>query len=253
MKLTKIQREVLELLENGAVMTIDCYNMPSIGDRNLSPQTRYFLTDKRLVTRKDKTKSVETKGNGFVITDKGRNVLSKNPSPKKRKVSRILKKEKTCPDCKWIKSIDDFVTIYGVKNPRGKYCQECFDKHQREHAISLMEGRDFCLYCGNKIKKAYDWTPEGNSERTYLHLDHMDPVSLGGEDSERNAVYCCVSCNLKKGNKLYSDWLNELKPECRDISREIYIQKHGREPEGFRPSENVIVLAVDLADIYEKL
>lgn len=244
MKLTKVQREVLELLENGALMTIDCYNMPSIGNRNLSPQTRYFLTEKRLVTRKDKTKSVEAKGNGFIITDKGRNVLAENPPPTKRKVSRILKKEKACPNCKLIKSIDEFVTIYGVKNPRGKYCQACFEMHQREHAISLMEGRDFCLYCGSRIEKAYDWTPEGNSERTYLHLDHMDPVSLGGEDSQTNTVYCCVSCNLKKGNKLYSDWLKELKPECREISRKIYIQKHGREPEGFKPLENMIVITV---------
>ena len=246
MKLTKTQREVLELLDNGAVMTIDCYNMPSIEDRQLSPQTRYFLTEKRLVTKKDKSKSVESKNNGFIITEKGRKVLSENSLPKKRKPSRIIKSEKICPNCKHIKSIDEFVTIYGFKNPRGKYCQGCFNKHQQGHVTYLMESRDFCLYCGEKIKKAYDWTPEGNSKRTYLHLDHMDPLSLGGELSKKNTVYCCVSCNLKKGNKLYSDWLTELAPEYRDLSRKIYIQKHGREPEDFKSSDNLTVFTINL-------
>lgn len=238
MKLTKVQREVLELLESGAVMVIDSYNMPSIKGRNLSPQTRYTLTEKRLVSRKDKSKPVDAKGNGFIITEKGRRVLANNPPPKARKASNIIKKEKTCPECKLVKPIDDFVSIYGVKNPRGKYCKSCFELHQQQHAISLMEGRDYCLYCGRKIEKAYDWTLEGKSEKTYLHLDHMDPLSLGGEDSETNTVYCCVECNLQKGNKPYSEWLMELTPDCREVARSIYIKKHGRAPEDYKPSHN---------------
>ena len=252
-KLTKIQREVLELLNDGAMMVIDVHNMPSIGDRVLSPQTRYSLTEKRLITRMDKSKSVESKGNGFVITEKGRRVLNVNPPPRKRKANTVHKKDKTCPECKQHKPITEFVTIYGFKNPRGKYCKTCFELHQKQHAMSLMEGRDYCLYCGRKIEKAYDWTSEGNSERTYLHRDHMDPISLGGEDSERNTVYCCVECNLKKGNKLFSDWLMELKPECREISQSIYIQKHGRVPEEFKPADNNIVLMINLDDMTKKL
>lgn len=234
-------------------MVIDVHNMPSINDRALSPHTRYSLTEKRLITRKDKSKSVETKGNGFVITEKGKRALAENPPPGKRKASVILKKEKTCPGCKQLKPINEFVSIYGVKNPRGKYCKSCFELHQKQHAMSLMEGRDYCLYCGRKIEKAYDWTPEGNSERTYLHRDHMDPVSLGGEDSERNTVYCCVECNLQKGNKHYTDWLMELKPDYREISRSIYMQKHDRTPEGFKPSDNNIVLKIDLDDVFKGL
>ena len=70
-KLTKIQLQVLELLEQGAMMVIDAMNMASIGDRNIAPQTRYFLTNSRLVTRKDKTKAITTSGNGYVISKKG--------------------------------------------------------------------------------------------------------------------------------------------------------------------------------------
>ena len=253
MKLTKAQREVLQLLENGEVMTVDRYNMASIGERNIAQQTRYFLSYNRLVSRKDKTSSVESSGNGFIITDKGRMLLAASPRPKKRDFSKILEKEKICPGCGLITSIGEFVTIYGVKNPRGKYCQSCFKEHQRQHAISLMDGRDFCLYCSTQIYKAYDWTPDGKSERTYLQLDHMDPLSLGGEDSENNTVYCCTACNLKKGDKPFVQWLDELKPECREISRKIYVEKHKREPETFEPSSNEIVVTIDLGDVLGKL
>ena len=140
------------------------------------------------------------------------------------------------------------MTIYGFSNPRGKYCKSCFLIRQREHVISLMEGRDFCLYCGEKIEKVYDWTPEGKSSRMYLHLDHMDPISLGGEDSERNTVYCCVHCNLKKGNMLFATWLEKLKPEYRELSRKVYVEQHGRKPEEFAPLSSGIVISIDLSE-----
>lgn len=139
-------------------------------------------------------------------------------------------KEIKCGGCKIIKPVDEFVTIYGYANPRGKYCFNCFARRQQEHATLLMEGRDFCLYCGIKIYKAYDWTKDGNSKCTYLHQDHMDPLSLGGEDFEGNTVYCCVSCNQKKGNLPFTKWLQKLKPKFRQISRRIYIDKHDFPP-----------------------
>lgn len=77
-KLTKHQREILDLLNQGYMIEIDKYNMSSICGLNISSQTRYFLTMNRYISRKDKTKSVETKGNGFIITDKGKKVLEFN-------------------------------------------------------------------------------------------------------------------------------------------------------------------------------
>ena len=166
---------------------------------------------------------------------------------------RTRRKDKNCPGCGLIQDIGAFVTIYGVKNPRGKYCKNCFKDHQREHAMSLMDGRAFCLYCGTTIEKAYDWTPEGKSARTYLHLDHMDPISLGGDDSDMNTVYCCVACNHKKGNKLFTDWLAELKPEYREIARNIYTEKHHREPEVFRPINHEFTITIDCGDVLDDL
>jgi hypothetical protein len=74
-RLTKLQREILEALQGGGLITIDRYNMPWLAERALSPQTRYFLTENRLIERRDKTRSVETEGNGFILSTKGLAVL----------------------------------------------------------------------------------------------------------------------------------------------------------------------------------
>jgi CRISPR/Cas system Type II protein with McrA/HNH and RuvC-like nuclease domain len=43
-----------------------------------------------------------------------------------------------------------------------------------------------CVYCGSK---------------KHLTIDHVLPKSRGGDNSWKNLVTCCLSCNLKKGNK----------------------------------------------------
>lgn len=75
MKLTKVQKEVLTLLDSGEILEVDSMNLTKIGDRDVAFSTRTFLTKNRLVTRKDKSKAVTTKGNGFVISDKGKQTL----------------------------------------------------------------------------------------------------------------------------------------------------------------------------------
>lgn len=248
-KLTKIQQEVLELLEDGNILVIDRMNMASIEKRNVASNTRYFLTDNKLVTSKDKSKSIHTKGNGFIISEKGHNVLISNKNIIRRGTPKILLEEKKCAKCDIVKPITSFVSIYGFKNPRGKYCDNCFSVIQQEHAITLMEGRDSCLYCGKKIAKVYDWTINGKSTKTYLHRDHMDPLSLGGEDSEDNTVYCCVNCNTKKGNKTFVAWLKNLEPKYAALAREVYIEKHKCIPEHFKPSPTELVITFSVQQI----
>ena len=245
-RLTKIQQEVLELLYDGSIMTIDRMNLASIADKDVAPNTRYFLTDNKLVTRKDKTKSINTKGNGYIISEKGLQTLNENRNIKRIGTPRILLEEKKCGRCKIIKPTSSFVSIYGFKNPRGKYCYDCFLEIQQEHAISLMEGRNFCLYCGEVISKVYDWKVDGKSAKTYLHRDHMNPLSLGGEDTDDNTVYCCTNCNIKKGNKNFIEWLKLLEPDYSKLAREVYIQKHKYIPEDFKPSptETIITLII---------
>lgn len=43
-----------------------------------------------------------------------------------------------------------------------------------------------CVYCGSK---------------KHLTIDHVLPKSRGGDNTWKNLVTCCLSCNLKKGNK----------------------------------------------------
>lgn len=243
-RLTKIQIEVLELLSDGNIIKIDKTNSSSIGSIDIASNTRYFLIKNRLMERKDKTKSIYSGDNGYIISEKGRNILNVTRNIKRRGKPKILLEEKKCRKCNFIKPISYFVSVYGFKNPRGKYCYECFLAIEQEHVINLMEGRDFCLYCGKIIRKAYDWTIEGKSIKTYVHSDHMDPLSLGGQDNNRNTVYCCTSCNRKKGNTSFVEWLKLLKPRNFSLAREIYIQKHKHSPEKFKPQlmETVIVI-----------
>jgi hypothetical protein len=65
----------------------------------------------------------------------------------------------------------------------------------------------------------------------------MDPLSLGGEDSLRNAVYCCFQCNGKKKNKPFQRWLAELSEPIRERCRALYILKHEHDPESFEPGD----------------
>ena len=75
MQLTKLQKEILEKLRNGNIITIDHANMAYLGQNVIQPQTRYFFTNNRLITRLDKTKAIEAKGNGYVISPKGLEIL----------------------------------------------------------------------------------------------------------------------------------------------------------------------------------
>jgi CRISPR/Cas system Type II protein with McrA/HNH and RuvC-like nuclease domain len=43
-----------------------------------------------------------------------------------------------------------------------------------------------CVYCESK---------------KHLTIDHVIPKSRGGNNTWKNLVTCCLSCNLKKGNK----------------------------------------------------
>lgn len=44
-----------------------------------------------------------------------------------------------------------------------------------------------CRYCGRKLPASY------------LHIDHVVPVALGGSNHEKNLVTACRDCNLSKG------------------------------------------------------
>lgn len=45
------------------------------------------------------------------------------------------------------------------------------------------------------------------------HLDHVNPLSKGGTDTEDNIVPACQRCNLSKGAKTLAEWSETFGPE----------------------------------------
>jgi hypothetical protein len=92
--LTQVQRAILESLRDGGMITVDRQNMPWLGDRMLQPATKYVLTDNGLITRLDKSRPVEAKGNGFMISEKGLSVLAQQQPHTKTKPESTIKPDK---------------------------------------------------------------------------------------------------------------------------------------------------------------
>lgn len=58
--------------------------------------------------------------------------------------------------------------------------------------VAMHDGN--CVYCGEKRR---------------MTMDHIVPLSRGGEHSAMNIVPACKSCNSSKGSKLLHEWLRE--------------------------------------------
>lgn len=59
-------------------------------------------------------------------------------------------------------------------------------------AVVARDG-NLCAYCGTTFGP--------------FDLDHVVPVSRGGEDTESNLVVACASCNRSKSDRLPEEWL----------------------------------------------
>lgn len=74
----------------------------------------------------------------------------------------------------------------------------------RELKWTLYAERDYCPYCSAELQIAIGHGIQ-DQEDTARHIDHMDPLSRGGEESFRNALCVCTKCNLAKGKRLFVD------------------------------------------------
>lgn len=61
-----------------------------------------------------------------------------------------------------------------------------------------------CLYCGGTEK---------------LGTEHLVPRARGGLDIPENIFQACKKCNSSKGNRLPSEWRDDLSPEIYDLER----------------------------------
>lgn len=93
---------------------------------------------------------------------------------------------------RWIKNNPEKVAEY--KRARRKRLQSVFRNLTPDDWKTIIEQFDYrCVYC-NKTGK--------------LTLDHIIPISRGGDHTKDNVAPACVHCNSSKGNKMIDEWTN---------------------------------------------
>lgn len=75
--------------------------------------------------------------------------------------------------------------------------------------IKIRDGHQ-CQYCGDKTSK--------------MTIDHVIPVSKGGQNTWENCVTCCPKCNSKKGNKPLEERGMKLQRKPQEPSAQHFIQ-----------------------------
>ena len=90
-QVSSVQREILELMRDGTIMTVQRDGFGWVNDRSIIPDSRFSLRERGLITRIDKTKADTTKGNGYILSDLGLKVLS-GLSSRKRVGPRLFRK-----------------------------------------------------------------------------------------------------------------------------------------------------------------
>lgn len=90
-----------------------------------------------------------------------------------------------------------------------------------DHTVvgGMFAARGRCPYCERKL------TAQNKS------LDHMVPLSRGGSHGIHNVVICCRSCNLRKHDMAFADWIGTLSASCERRARRLYAQRYGTQPE----------------------
>ena len=87
---------------------------------------------------------------------------------------------------------------YEAKAVNQKYCNwfTCSPTQiAKSHRWRILERDGFrCAYCGASARE----------DGVRLHIDHVVPISRGGEDVAGNVLICCKPCNLSKGSQSMS-------------------------------------------------
>lgn len=79
-----------------------------------------------------------------------------------------------------------------------KGCKVLSEAVDKLYAIARSGEHIACFYCGDKVS--------GRS----LHLDHIIPLSRGGDHTPENLCFSCAPCNLSKANKTPEEWRASL-------------------------------------------
>ena len=89
----------------------------------------------------------------------------------------------------------DKISIYNRTNKlKRKGAKGSHTNEDIRKIYELQKGR--CAYCKKKVNKKY-------------HVDHIIPISKGGNNDKYNICISCPTCNLKKWNKTPDQWAFE--------------------------------------------
>ncbi len=87
-----------------------------------------------------------------------------------------------------------------------------------QNFLLLLKERKTCPYCLTPITKEN------------AVADHMNPLKLGGANSQHNLTICCRECNQRKSGKPFTDWLAMLPEHRRRPALRWYQRKQQHPP-----------------------
>ena len=153
---------------------------------------------------------------------RGRKDLCSQCFQKITKWAQRLNNQKTCVECGLV--FDNRVSQSLLYCSRGCYLVSCSaresrrtQRSNRRHKIRCVDGQatsrvvsseifkrdnNLCVYCGIEVRvyKRNGWMSDDEAT-----MDHVVPISIGGEHTEQNIVTACRKCNTAKSDVFYID------------------------------------------------
>lgn len=110
---------------------------------------------------------------------------------------------------KWRKENREIVALWGRKWRKANPSKVAEIKHRRraqinqtrfscKAAIEQLFKERYCRWCRSRLN------------RKNFSIDHIIPLSRGGQHKPNNLAAACKKCNSSKGTKLLSEWLPTL-------------------------------------------
>ncbi len=73
----------------------------------------------------------------------------------------------------------------------------------KDHRFEVYKNSKFCCtYCKRQFTPPFDWDNKKaiHDGEMWLEIDHIKPLSKGGEDNVNNKQALCQKCNNKKSD-----------------------------------------------------
>ena len=78
-------------------------------------------------------------------------------------------------------------------------------------AVYLRDGWA-CVYCRREFEPVESGAPEDQLAGVWLELDHVQPYSMGGDDTFENLRAACSTCNRRRGVDDLDLWADRIAP-----------------------------------------